>query len=354
VADVTGALRNSGHRPLRAAIERGETAVAVRLAGFGGLLSHRTQPTATFASELAERVRVIACPVHRPFMAHSDQEPSPLADHEWRAARSAVSASTEDSVVIAWMPRDDAATAAREIALRAGEALVGIPPETRQALPDGTTGFERILPGPDRMYPDTDTPPLPIADREVAEVRGRLPETPWARERRYRELGLDPRAASRLASAPWAGVFDAVAPTVPAVARRLATALETRVPFYARQGLGEVGPERLAPLVRALESGAVRLEATDRALDHLLGSPESDVTALLVEYRPGPNDAAQLERRVAEVAAKAQALDGTAPDGRLRWAMGQVMPDFLGRLDPHHVRDWLGRAIGVTVPGERG
>jgi glutamyl-tRNA(Gln) amidotransferase subunit E len=351
VADVTGALRDSGHGPLRAAIERGETAIAVRLEGFAGLLSHRTQPNTTFASELAERVRVIACPVHRPFMAHSDQEPSPLADHEWRAARSAVGASTEDGVVIAWMPRDDAATAAREIVLRAGEALVGIPAETRQALPDGTTGFERILPGPDRMYPDTDTPPLPIADREVAEVRDRIPETPWARERRYRELGLEARAASRLASAPWARVFDAVAPTVPAVARRLAAALETRVPFHARRGRGELEPDRLAPLVRALESGAVRLEAAHRALDELIGAPESEATALLERYQAGPNDAAQLERRVAETAADAQALDGTGPDGRLRWAMGRVMPEFLGRLDPQQVRDGLARALGTTVPG---
>ena len=35
-----------------------------------------------------------------------------------------------------------------EIVERANEARVGVPNETRQALPDGTTGFERILPGP--------------------------------------------------------------------------------------------------------------------------------------------------------------------------------------------------------------
>ncbi len=42
------------------------------------------------------------------------------------------------------------------------DALDGVPHETRQPLPDGTTDFERILPGPDRMYPDTDSAPIPV------------------------------------------------------------------------------------------------------------------------------------------------------------------------------------------------
>ena len=36
-----------------------------------------------------------------------------------------------------------------------------MPFETRQPFEDGHTDFERILPGPDRMYPDTDSPPTP-------------------------------------------------------------------------------------------------------------------------------------------------------------------------------------------------
>jgi glutamyl-tRNA(Gln) amidotransferase subunit E len=348
VADVTGALGGSTHRPLREAIERGETAVAVRLGGFARLLSHRTQPGRTFAGELAERVRVIACPEHRPFMAHSDQDPSPLTDYEWRDVRRAVTATAVDSVVVAWMPRDDAATAAREILRRAGEALVGIPAETRQALPDGTTGFERILPGPDRMYPDTDTPPLPVSDRAVATVRATLPEPPWTREQRYRELGLEPGAARRLASAPWAGVFDAVAPAVPEVAQRVASALELRVPFLGRRGHATLTPDRIAPLVRALETGTIRSEATERALDDLLRHPDREPDALLERYRVREDAAERCERRVAEVVAQASALNGTDPEGVLRWAMGRVMPAFLGQLDPRYVRERLTATLSAS------
>ncbi|MGI6494067.1 MAG: hypothetical protein ACOX10_04470 [Candidatus Methanomethylophilaceae archaeon] len=49
-------------------------------------------------------------------------------------------------------------TAAAE---RANEALIGgIPEETRDPLPDGTSKYSRPLPGAARMYPETDVPPI--------------------------------------------------------------------------------------------------------------------------------------------------------------------------------------------------
>jgi len=351
VANVGRLLGETGFAPIRTALDRGDAVVAVALPGFAGLLAHPTQPGKAFAHELAERVRVIACPVHRPFLIHSDQPRSPLRDHEWRALRRELRAGAEDAVVVVWAPEADAATAAREILLRAQEAIVGIPAETRQAHPDGTTGFERILPGPDRMYPDTDTPPLPIADGLVTRIQGSLPETPWDRERRYERLGLGPRAARALAGAPWADLFDAAGARTPAVAARLAAALEKRLPFHERS------PRFTAPsappldaLVAVLESGAVRLEAADRAVDGLFAAAAPPPDAVLARYRSADGDDDQLDRRIAEVvAAAARTSTLRDPERALRWAMGQIMPSFLGRIAPTIVRNRLATALTAST-----
>jgi glutamyl-tRNA(Gln) amidotransferase subunit E len=55
-------------------------------------------------------------------------------------------------------------------------AFQGVPNETRKALQDGTTLFERVLPGPDRMYPDTDSAPIAITDQQIQSVRKILPD----------------------------------------------------------------------------------------------------------------------------------------------------------------------------------
>jgi glutamyl-tRNA(Gln) amidotransferase subunit E len=355
VVDARSILRDSAHVPVREAIDRGEFTCAVRLPGFEGLLAHPTQPGITYAQELGERVRVIACPVHFPFMTHSDVTDAGVDQRHWRELAAALHVETGDAIVIVWADEEDAATAAREVLIRARETLDGIPAETRQGFPNGTTGFERILPGPDRMYPDTDTPPLPIRDSTIAEVRDGLPETPWARQSRYEELGLDRGLAQRLAVAPWADLFDRLDPKAGVPARRLATTLEKRHPFYARRNGDHPPPsvERLAPVVRALEQGDFRPEAFERALDNAVRRPDVAIPSLLAAYRGQPDDEARLEAEVADAAGRSRLLEGKPRDAVMRWAMGEVMPRFLGRIDPVTVRGRLTAALDEAAEAGR-
>jgi glutamyl-tRNA(Gln) amidotransferase subunit E len=361
--DAGPVLSGSAFGPLRDAVSRGDAIAALRLPGFAGILDHPTQPGRPFAAELADRVRVIACPAHRPFMLHSSDEAGALTNGEWKELRSALGAGSDDAVIVLWASAADVATAAREILIRVREALEGIPPETRQAFSDGTNGFERILPGPDRMYPDTDTPPLPVTDDTLAVIEETLPEAPWSRRARYEEMGLDSRTARVLAVAPWADLFDAVEPEPGPGARRLATVLEKRIPFHMRQrGIRRhrweedpdelPDPDRIRPLVRDVEEGTVRPEAMARALDRLLASPDASWEKIREEYRVRPEDDLRLRERVEEVAGSPERPAARPPEAVLEWAMGEVMPDFLGRVDPARVEAELARALELETGAE--
>jgi len=231
----------------------------------------------------------------------------------------------------------------------------GIPAETRQAHPDGTMGFERTLPGPDRMYPDTDTPPLPIPDSTVTEVRAQVAEPPWTRKARYEELGLDPRAAKVLSVAPWADLFDEISPQEGDPARRLAGVLEKRIPYHARRSRGAKPrtarelPDavRISPLVRALEGGEIRPEALVWAMDEVLSDPEGAVEKVLTKYRSCPGDEERLQGVLSEVATRARALEGRPPEVSLRWGMGEVMREFFGRAAPLEVQERLSALLGL-------
>jgi glutamyl-tRNA(Gln) amidotransferase subunit E len=351
VADVSGMFDRARHPAIRAARRAGMTVCAVRLPGFGGLLAHRTQPGRTFAYEISERVRVIACPAHDHFMAHSDaMEDTGITGTRWRDIRAAVHADAGDGVVVVWAEAQDAATAAREVLIRAQDALVGVPAETRQAYDDGTTGFERILPGADRMYPDTDTPPIPIADELVERVRVTLPETPWARMDRYRALGLEPAAAQRLASAPWADLFDKAAPPAGEVARRLAASLAKRIPYHRKAGRpvsAAAGPV-LRDAVARMAAGHIRPQALDRIVDAAVTRPGAGPREILAPFVPPP--APDLDALVGDAVARARTMDGRSPGTLLRWAVGEVIPHALGHADPREVQRRLEdrlTAIGV-------
>ena len=116
--------------------------------------------------------------------------------------RKAVRATGDDVVVVVWGAPEDVKTGVQEIAIRAREATIGVPSETRQALRDGTNGFERILPGPDRMYPDTDPPPKQVTEERLEQIRRALPTPIWTREAWYREIGLPADVVEPLAVSP--------------------------------------------------------------------------------------------------------------------------------------------------------
>jgi glutamyl-tRNA(Gln) amidotransferase subunit E len=410
VADATAILKRSEYAPLRETLEqtnehrhglehhvsqarqrsRNSMVCAVRLPGFAGILARPTQPGVTFANELADRVRVIACLTARPFMIHSDIKGYGLSNAEWRQLRSTLQADRGDSIVVVWGPREDCATAARELFLRASEALDGIPAETRQAYRDGTNGFERILPGPDRMYPDTDTPPLPVPDAWIERARQQLPERPWERANRYCALGLGEHEAARLVDAPWASLFDdvvaaaglasrrdsATARVPDPVVRRLFYALERQLPAFLRRNTGSrrrdiaaverrsaheasapafPPAEPIAALVRSIDSGGVCFEALDLGLEHVLANPRVDAKALVETFQARAEDeqrAAELVQRCA-LEASTHVRPGLAPAAVVRWAMGEVMPALRGRLAANDVRALLANAL-PQVPQAQG
>ena len=100
--------------------------------------------------------------------------------HHWLKG-AALALTVGNTVALTWGPEFDVATAARELLIRAQDALVGVPSETRQMHGDCTTGLERLLPGPERMYPDTDTPPVKILDAWVDRIEHEVRECPWQR-----------------------------------------------------------------------------------------------------------------------------------------------------------------------------
>ena len=206
--NVTKLLRKTRYLPIEHSLEAGLTVNCVVLRGFHGLLRWKTQTDTFFSKELSDRIRVIACLTTLPNLIHSDNPSESLATAEWQSIKKALSATEDDTLVLVWGTKQDAETGVKEIIIRAKEATVGIPSETRQALRDGTNGFERILPGADRMYPDTDLPPKCITEERREKVRAMLPRDFWSRANNYRSLRVPDDLLRSLIVSRFATLFD--------------------------------------------------------------------------------------------------------------------------------------------------
>jgi glutamyl-tRNA(Gln) amidotransferase subunit E len=205
--DISSIIKKPHYVPLKNAVESKLKLKCVVLKGFKELLRWQTQPDTYFSKEISDRLRVIACLTTIPNIIHSDSRTDTLSSSDWLKVKKFTEAADDDTLIIVWASEDDIQTAVNEIIIRAKEATIGIPSETRQALSDGTNGFERILPGADRMYPDTDLPPKQIEADRIKKIKSQLPEQFWKRQVWYRELSIPPDTIDELSISKYAELF---------------------------------------------------------------------------------------------------------------------------------------------------
>lgn len=151
-----------------------ESVIAINLPDFEGALSYFTQPGQMFADEISTRLKVIAC-IEKPNMTHSEEFDHIFDSDQWEEIKRLVGAKAGDAQIVVWGNEVDMKTAIETVEERCQLALMGVPGETRKSLEDGTTIFERVLPGADRMYPDTDSAPIPLEDSYIKKLSENLP-----------------------------------------------------------------------------------------------------------------------------------------------------------------------------------
>lgn len=274
--DITDEFRDTRSPTLSSAIAKGDRVRGIRLEGVRGILNTPTQPGRMFSSELAGRVRVIACLDDIPNIYHTDNYPEYPRNHiDMRAIRLAMKLGADDVGVIVWGQASDTITATQEIRDRMKEACIGVPCETRQHLREGLTDFERILPGADRMYPDTDHPPIRIAKERVEAIRSQLPEPTYAVEERFRKYGLPEDAIKGLALSGRIGLVDRLhsdRADMKLVARLVGQAARS----LARQGIdtSRISDEALTRLVSACGRGKVKAKHYESLVRDLAADPQ--------------------------------------------------------------------------------
>jgi glutamyl-tRNA(Gln) amidotransferase subunit E len=166
---------NFYYTPITQAIKRKEKLYAVNLPCFGELLSHFTQPGKAFYDEFIHRLKVIAC-IERPNMVSSEDLEDVVSQNVFQKVQALLKAGENDAQIIFWAAEEDVKTALDVIEERALMTFDGVPNETRKSFVDGTTIFERVLPGADRMYPDTDSAPIPLDNSLIERLRQNIPD----------------------------------------------------------------------------------------------------------------------------------------------------------------------------------
>jgi glutamyl-tRNA(Gln) amidotransferase subunit E len=172
-------------------LKNGNKAYATIFPKMKNLFGTEIQPNKDFGEETFEKSMLITG-IPRENQFHSDEhQPNAVRKRSLHPCKLPINAKRyqqisfilnlgpEDAFILVVGPERRAMHAMKKIVERVKQALDGVPQETRRLLPNGNSEFLRVIHGKERIYPDTDTPPIVIPKDLISETKKTVGKRPW-------------------------------------------------------------------------------------------------------------------------------------------------------------------------------
>lgn len=343
--DVTDIFESSESKVIQGALSSKGRVLAVRLPGFAGVMNG-DEGKLRLGSEMAQRARTRGVKG----IFHSDELPNYGIEQSFvDALRARLGMTGEfDAFVICAAPEKKARDALDVAVARANEALVGVPEETRDPLPDGTTKYSRPLPGAARMYPETDVPPTTITEARMQSIRNNMPEFPEQIEARLvKEYSLNPQQSKQIVRKGQDELFEMLA--VDGMASIAATTILNTFSELEHDGMdpGAISEDSLVEAFGMLREGRFAKEALPALLREMCNgtAPGKAIDKLGLGAMDSSEAEAVIDRIVNERADFVRSK-GMAAIGGL---MGPVMGALRGKIDGKQANELLSKSIGKLL-----
>ena len=314
--------------------------IAVNLPQFKGILSFFNQPGRCFADELSDRLKVIAC-LEKPNLLHSEAinfEEScnaGLSQSDWSKLQALLEAGDNDAQLVFWAPDEDIKTALETLEERCLLAMQGVPNETRKSLPNGITLFERVLPGADRMYPDTDSAPISIQDQMIEAARRELPEMLEQRIAQLQSWQIPADQWNHLLRYNLLPVLENLSETHKIPPRKLAAYYaQTLKNLQGCKGL-PFDHQRISDLLLFVQSRALQPEIIPELLKLLFHNPNMQFSSLLALLGYEAEGIAELGAQIKTLQTmwpKVKTRGKKRDDAMQNWIMGRLRKAALGNI----------------------
>jgi len=343
--DLTTRFSASASKVIQAALKKGGKVYGWPLPKFAGLLKGKLGP------ELAAHARVAGVGG----IFHSDELPAyGITQAEVDAVRGALKLEDQDAFVLVADEEAKCLHAIEEMLPRAAYASKGVPEETRDPRPDGTSVYSRPLPGKARMYPETDVPPLRVHEDRLRRIREHLPERPEAKvPRLVRDYGIHEQPARQLVQEGSDDLFELIAKEF-GESTVVATVLLYHYSELRREGLDvdAIPEDHLRELFSLLKAGRFAKEAIPDLLREMAtkGVRASEATDAVGVHGLRRDEVERIVDEVLDASADLIRARGAAAE---KGIMGRAMEKLRGRADGKVVSELVHERLEKRIREEK-
>ncbi|MEI7961361.1 MAG: Glu-tRNA(Gln) amidotransferase subunit GatE [archaeon] len=201
VEEVTNTLKNTESK-----FVKGKVIFGMKITGAKGLLGEKVGAK-RFGSELSAYAK--SSGVNG--ILHRDELPNyGISEKEVEEICNALECKKEDNFVLIVAENERAEKAFEKVRERFLVAFEKIPSETRGALEDASSEYQRPLSSEARMYPETDLPFIKVDKIILENVKANLPKSVTEREKEYTKMGLSTNHIEEMKLSNYARFFEKI------------------------------------------------------------------------------------------------------------------------------------------------
>lgn len=339
--DLTAEFKDCGSKIIAGALKKKGKVFAVALPGFSGVMKS-PDSSLRLGAEMAGYAKTKGVAG----IFHSDELPNYGITQEYvDIVRAKLQLSPEDAFALCADEEKKASAAIVAAVKRANMALEGVPEETRDPKPDGTSVYSRPLPGAARMYPETDVPPIEIGHDKMTKILANLPELPVEKaERIATQYSIHIQQSTQLVREGKDEVFEKVSSTLELSSVAARTLLST-LPELERDGndVSCITDEIFCTIFECLSNNKFAKDAIPKILKSIIAgntveSAIDDAGRSLITV----DDAAKIVAKIVSERADFVKAKGLAAVGPL---MGPLMAEMRGKIDGKQASELLKQEI---------
>jgi len=153
------------------------------------------------------------------------------------------------------------------------------------------------------MYPDTDSPPTPINEKDLIKIKKTLPEPIWDCEKRLKKLGLSDPLIKSLSISKHLNLFNKIIETLDVPPILVAVILEEKMKWLRRNGnnVDSISDKTILDLFELFSKNKISKEAIPVILKYLAAHPRTTVKNALKELQIVPMSKEELQQVVDDI-----------------------------------------------------
>jgi glutamyl-tRNA(Gln) amidotransferase subunit E len=269
-------------------------------------------------------------------MTHSEDLNPILTEDETVNIFKKLKANKDDAFVLFFAPDEDIQTALETIEERCRMAFVGVPEETRKSFGNGTTIFERVLPGADRMYPDTDSAPIPLSEEYIETVRKRIPSDIIDRYKQLKEWGIAEDTYTYIFSKNLYSLLEKIVKELNISAKYIGTFLGHNLKFIEGhyKSMDKFDYNLIFDLFKYIMDNNIKLQLAESMIIELYQHPKMDFDSILqtIKFKRISED--EIIAQIPFLKEKFQAIARKqGQEYEHKWIMGQLHYLAMGNID---------------------